>query len=583
VVSRICAKFHKRGIFCADDEFTCEGDNTVTERRSLKKYSIWAASLSLAALLAGCTTGNPNAAKGGDGTTGAGGGGNVLRYALTSEPTTLDPATVQDGTTIDLIQQVFEGLVRWSPNNEIEPNLAEKWDISPDGRVYTFHLKKGVKFHNGREMTAEDFKFSLERACDPELRSTTVPDYLRDIVGVKERLNRKGTDLPGVKVVDPHTLEITIDKSRPYWIGNMTYPCAYVVCKDALTGVKEMQDDKGVVGTGPFKMGTFQRGAKVSLTAFADYHGGKPKLDGIERPIIKDGSTRINSYESGALDIVDVSPRDLDRVNANAKLKPDLKAFKRAAIWYVALNQDAVDSPFKKREARLAFAHAIDAGDAIRLGMKDQADRANGIMPPGVFGYNPDVKPLAYDPSKAKQYLAQAGYPNGQGFPSLTLTYRNDYPHVEATSEVIAQQLKTNLGINVQLRPMEWAVFLRERTAKTMPLSHLRWAADYLDAQNFISTLFYTSRRLPNGEWDRPNNGNGYSNPEVDKLCDQADSSQDKALREKLYRQAEQIIIDDAAVVPIYFQRDLELVSPRVGDLRDSLMGHYPHIHTTLK
>lgn len=547
----------------------------------MKKYRFWAAGLGLATLLTGCTTGNPNATSSGNGTTGS--SKNVLRYALMSEPTTLDPATVQDGTTIDLLQQIFEGLVRWSPENKIEPNLAEKWDISPDGKVYTFHLRKGVKFHNGREMTAADFKFSLERACDPEIKSTTVPDYLRDIVGVKERLNKKGTDLPGVKVIDPYTLEITIDKSRPYWIGNMTYPCAYVVCKESVQGIKEMQDDKGVVGTGPFKMETFKRGEKVSLIAFADYHEGKPKLDGIERPIIKDGATRINSYESGALDIVDVAPRDLDRVNANPKLKPDLKAFKRAATWYVALNQDAQGSPFKNKDVRLAFAHAIDATDAIRLGMKDQADRANGVMPPGVFGYNPDAKPLAFDPSKAKEHLAKAGFPNGQGFPALAITYRNDQPQVEATAEVIAQQLKTNLGITIQIKPMEWGVFLTERTAKTMPLSHLRWAADYLDAQNFISTLLYTSRRLPSGEWDHPNNGQGYSNPELDKLCDQADVSTDNALREKLYHQAEKIALEDAAIVPIYFQRDLELVSPRVGDLRDGLMGHYPHIHTTLK
>ncbi len=541
------------------------------------------ASVGLLTVLSGCTTGNPNAATANtNGTHGA--AGNILRYALTSEPTTLDPATVQDGTTIDLLQQVFEGLVRWSPQNEIEPNLAEKWETSADGKVYTFHLKQGVKFHNGREMTAEDFKFSLERACDPDLKSTTVTDYLRDIVGVKERLDRKAADIPGIKAPDKYTLQITIDKMRPYWIGNMTYPCAFVVCKEAVTAGKEMFDEKPAIGTGPFKITGFQRGSKVTLAAFADYHQGKPKLDGMERPIIKDGATRINSYASGALDIVDVSPRDLDRVNSDAKLKADLKAFKRARPWYLALNQDAENSPFKKLEVRLAFAHAIDKADAIRLGIKDQADKADGMMPPGVFGYNANVKPLAFDPSKAKEYLAKAGYPNGQGFPSLTLTYRNDMPQVESTAEVLAQQLKTNLGITVQLRPTEWAEFLKQRTAKTMPLSFLSWGADYLDGQNFMSTLLYTSRKLPNnGGWDHPNNGQGYSNAQFDKLCDEADSSSDKALREKNYQQAEQIAINEAPVVPVYFQRDLELVSPRIGDLRDGLMGHYPHIHTTLK
>jgi len=558
----------------------------MTQRRFLYTHHVF--TLSLAGLgamlvLSGCTTGNPNTATG-TGVTGTanGGGGNILRYALTTEPTTLDPGKVEDGTTIDLVYQVFEGLVRWSPKNEIEPNLAEKWETSSDGKTYTFHLKKGVKFHNGREMTADDFKFSLERACDPKLASTTI-GYLTDIVGVKERQTGKASDIPGVKVIDSHTLQITIDTVRPYWIGNMTYPCAYVVCKEAVGEGKEILDEKPAIGTGPFKLTGFQRGSKVTLTAFADYHGGKPKIDGIERPIIKDGATRINSYASGALDIVDVSPRDLDRVNADPKLKPDLKTFKRAATWYLALNSYPDDSPFKKLEVRLAFAHAVDKTDAIRLGMKNQADKADSVMPPGVFGYNPNVKPLAFDPSKAKAYLAKAGYPNGQGFPTLTLTYRNDYPHVATTAEVFAEQLKTNLGITVQLRPTEWGEFLKQRTAKSMPLSHLRWGADYLDAQNFISTLLYTSRKLPDGSWDHPNNGQGYSNATLDRLCNEADVSQDTAKRAKLYQQAEQIAIDEAAIIPIYFQRDMELVSGRVVELRDGLMGHYPHIHTTLK
>ena len=389
----------------------------MTQRRFLFYHfgrGLTFAGLGVLALLSGCTTGGQNGSA--NNTNGASGAtGNILRYALTSEPTTLDPATVQDGTTIDLLLQVFEGLVRWSPKNEIEPNLAEKWETSADGKTYTFHLKHGVKFHNGREMTADDFKFSMERACDPDLKSTTVTDYLRDIVGVKERLERKATDIPGIKVIDPSTLQITIDKLRPYWIGNMTYPCAFVVCKEAVTMGKEMFDEKPAIGTGPFKITGFQRGSKVTLTAFADYHQGKPKLDGIERPIIKDGATRINSYASGALDIVDVSPRDLDRVNSDAKLKPDLKEFTRARIWYLSMNQDAEGSPFKNLNVRLAFAHAIDKAETIRLAVKDKAVRADGMMPQGVLGYSPNIKPLAFDPSKAKEYLAKAGYPNGAG------------------------------------------------------------------------------------------------------------------------------------------------------------------------
>ncbi|HET9129307.1 MAG TPA: ABC transporter substrate-binding protein, partial [Terriglobia bacterium] len=157
---------------------------------------------------------------------------NVFRYSIVQRPSTLDPGKVQDGNTIDLLQQVFEGLTTWSEDNKPVPNLCEKWDISPDGTVYTFTLKKGVKFHSGREVKASDFKYSIERACDPKLQSTVAGGYLDDIVGVKEMVAGKADNVPGIQVVDDYTLEIKIDKPRPYFLGKLTYPCSFVVDKD---------------------------------------------------------------------------------------------------------------------------------------------------------------------------------------------------------------------------------------------------------------------------------------------------------------------------------------------------------------
>lgn len=539
-------------------------------------------SLWICVLAAGCTTGKhrnngPAGGPAGDA------GGNVLRYALTTEPTTLDPAKVEDGTTIDLLQQVFEGLVSWNEKNEIAGNLAERWEVSPDGKIYTFYLKSGVKFHNGREVTAEDFKYSLERACNPALASPTAPNYLKDIVGVDEVLSGKARNIRGVRVVDPRTLQIEIDRPRPYWLGNMTYPCSYVVCREEVEKHPRGDiDETNMVGTGPFRLGEFRRGYQVSLVANPDYHGGRPRLDGIVRPIIKEGITRLNKYEAGELDIVDVSPRDLERINNDPKLQVDLKSFPRAAIWYLALNQAPEGSPFRDKRVRLAFAHAIDRDEVIRVALKGQADRANGIIPPGVPGHNPDVRPIPYNPQKARELLTQAGYPDGKGFPELTLSFRQDLPQVSQTAEVVAEQLKRNLNIMVQLRPMEWGQFLRERSNKTMPFSHLRWGADYLDPQNFLSTLLHTSVRDAQGRESHPENGVGYSNPEFDRLCDAADVESDPEKRMALYRRAEQIAVDDAPWVPLYFQRDLELVRSRVRNLRESLAGHLPHTTTTV-
>ena len=196
---------------------------------------------------------------------------NVYRYPLTTDPTTLDPGKLEDGTTIDLLQQVYEGLVKWDPKNQLVPNIAEKWDISADGKTYTFHLKHGVKFHHGREVVAADFKYSMERACDPALNSP-ITGYLQDIVGVKARLADKATganDISGIKAVDPYTLEITIDAFKPYWLGNMTYPCSYVLCKEAIEKNGGKIDETNVVGTGPFIMepGAYKRNYQVKLVA----------------------------------------------------------------------------------------------------------------------------------------------------------------------------------------------------------------------------------------------------------------------------------------------------------------------------
>jgi ABC-type transport system substrate-binding protein len=551
----------------------------------VKEYRARALSTSLAilgllmALLTSCTTGRKGDVLAGNGGGGAAVSANVFRYPLTTEPTDYDPARVQDGTTIDLLQQIFEGLVKWSEQNEIVPNLAEKWKVSPDGKTYTFTLKKGVKFHNGREMTAEDFKYSLERACDPATQSQTSSSYLKDIVGAMDKINGKATEISGIKVIDPYTLSITIDAFKPYWLGNMTYPTGYVVCKEAIEQNGNVLDHKAAVGTGPFKLAEVRAGYEVTLAAHPDYHGGKPKLDFIARPILKDANTRLSKYEADELDLVVIAPGDLDRVQQDAKLKAEMKSFARPAIWYVGMNQDAPGSPFKKKEVRQAFAMAIDPQEVIRVALKGQADLANGILPPGVLGHNPNVKPLPYDPAKAKQLLAQAGYPDGKGFPTLTFSFRQDQPEVGAGAQVVAQQLKKNLGINLQLRPMEWGQFLKERSDKTMPLSYLRWAADYLDAQNFLSLLLHSSQ-LINGQETNPENGVGYNNPVFDRLCEQADVERDPQKRIALYQQAEQLMLEDAPWRPLYFQRDVELIKPRVKGLRDSLFGHLPHTTT---
>ncbi|HLK14503.1 MAG TPA: ABC transporter substrate-binding protein, partial [Fimbriimonadaceae bacterium] len=183
-----------------------------------------AASLALLLAIAGC-------GKGGFSQKTSAGKERTFRYSLVTNPTHVDPALVQDGDTIDLTQQVFEGLVMWNPKNEVVGNLAESWDISKDGMTYTFKLRKGVNFSNGKPLTAGDFKWSIERACNPALKSETAQEYMDDIVGVIECCQGKATGVSGITVVDDNTLKVQIRKPIPYFLDKLTYPCAFAVSK----------------------------------------------------------------------------------------------------------------------------------------------------------------------------------------------------------------------------------------------------------------------------------------------------------------------------------------------------------------
>jgi oligopeptide transport system substrate-binding protein len=524
----------------------------------------------LALLMVGC-------GKGGFSKAASAGKENVFRYPIPTKPTTLDPAIVQDGDTIDIIQQVFEGLVSWSTENKVIPNLAEKWTVSPDGKVYTFTLKKGVKFFNGDEVTADDFKFSIERACNPKFSKGMALNYLSDIVGVKERLTVPGTkDVKGVVVKDPYTLEITIDKPRPYFLGKLTYPVSFVISKKSAPEKDgeptEMTQVSQMVGTGAYKPVSYEEGQLFTMEANKAYHGGAPKIDRIERPVILDAQTRLNKFKSGELDLVALERQDVDALQKDPTYKSQLHSYLRPSIYYVGFNVKEYPA-FANQKVRQAFAMAIDRDrivDKILGGMNQKADT---IIPPGVIGHRDKGALPAYDVAGAKKLLAEAGYPDGKGLPNFEIDFRESRPDVRIVAEAVQNDLKNNLGVNITPRAMEWRAFLEKHDANKVGFFHMRWAADYLDPQNFLSLLLSTTGA---------ENHTYYSNPEFDKLCEQADSSMDNDLRMKLYAQAEDICLKDCAWVPIYYQRDVELISPRVSGLRESLFGHLPHTTVAL-
>ena len=546
----------------------CKSVSLGLDEQLMRLFStLLAAGLALLIVMSGC---GDRPRRNGSGGTGPAGGGQILRLAQTAEPTTLDPAQVQDGPTIELLMHVYDGLVQWTPDNRLAPALAEKWEISKDGATYTFHLRKDAKFHNGRPLTAQDFVYSITRALDPKTTSPVAMVYLNDLIGAAEFNAGTSAALPGVSAPDEHTLRLTIDRPKAYFLAKLTYPTAYAVCREEIEKTGGRVTDGSMVGTGPFRLAEYTKGDRLVLDANKDYFDGPPRLARIERRILLQNETRRDKFEAGELDITDLSMAAYRADRNDPKLQPLIHQFERPSVYYMALNQKAF-APFKDVRVRQAFAHAIDKAELIRTVHEGVPRRAEGIVPFGVPGHDPEFKGLPFDPARARKLLAEAGYPGGSGFPAVKLSFRASVDDIRNTAVKIAADLKDNLGITVQLDETEWAAFLARRNRGDMPFYFLRWAADYLDPQNFLSTMLHTNA---------PENTLGYSNPEFDRLCDVADGMLDEKSRMATYHKAEKIAVTDAPWVPIYFQKDVELWNPRLKGVEDSLMGHLPHERT---
>jgi oligopeptide transport system substrate-binding protein len=524
--------------------------------------------LLVALLLIGCGSGS-SGGSGGFSSRKNAGSESTFRYALANNPTTLDPAKVQDVDTMDLLGNIYEPLVRYGEDNKVEGVLAESWTVSPDGMTYTFKLRD-AKFHDGSAVSASDVKASLERALNKNMASPTAETYLGDIRGAKELLAGTSASLSGVKVVNAKTIEIMIDKPRPYFLGKLSYACGCVV--PAKQGAAEIRDVKAAVGTGPFALETFSPEQQVTLKAFADYHGGKPQIATIERRIIKDASTRLSLFKSGETDMTTLEKQDWAAAKGDAQLKDQLKFINRPAVFYLLLSAKAQPA-FKDVHLRRAMMMAIDR-DRITQQILAGVPTANRWLPEGINSVAPESQALAFDPAKAKAELALSEFKSGDKVPPIEITFRAENSDAKAAIEAIAGDLRRNLGLTIQPRSLEWGAILKARNRGELPCAFLSWYGDYIDPQNFLSMLLTTDASANFDKW---------SNRSFDALCANADVEPDASKRAQLYAQAENIVLTEVPRIPLYHQIDGVLVNPRVSGLRYNLLGSLPHDKVVLK
>lgn len=469
----------------------------------------------------------------------------VLAGGESANPRTYDPATTYGSGD----KRAFSGLVSLDPRLNLTPDIAESWDISADGMVYTFHLRANAKFHDGRAVTAQDFVYSWERAASPELGSDTVLTYLGDIVGVREMNAGQADHISGLKVIDERTLQVTIDAPKSYFPMKLTYPTAFVVDKANVESGEDWYRRPN--GTGPYKLVEWLPKERIVYERNMDFYLGAPSIPYVVVNMYSGVGFRL--YESGEIDIAGIPLYSVDRfTDPNEPMRKEVLAGVNLCTGYVVFDVDK--PPFDDPKVRQAFSMAFDRQKYIDVLYDGRSLPAIGVYPPGLPGFNVNLKGLPYDPEGARKLLAESKY--GSDLPPIVFTDAGYGSDVGADVAAMVQMWQQNLGVQITIENLEPNFYLEQIYAGNHgQLMSTGWCADYPDPENFADVLFHTGSAQNSGH---------YSNPALDALLEQARTERDVTKRIALYQQAEQMIVDDAAVLFTVHSLSYTLVKPYV-------------------
>ncbi|MFC1970880.1 peptide ABC transporter substrate-binding protein [Chloroflexota bacterium] len=486
------------------------------------------------------------------------GQGGVLKlYGV--DPYTLDPAVSGEMTSHEYIMQLFGGLVRLDGNLEVVGDLAHGWQVSEGGRAYTFELWQDASFHDGRRVTAGDFKYSWERACNPATGSHTAATYLGDIVGVGEVLKGNSQEISGVRVVDDDTLQVSIDAPKSYFLSKLTYSTAFVVDKANVEKGGDWWRQPN--GTGPFKLKEWNEDNLLVLERNELYHGELARVDLVNFQLWSGVPMRM--YETGEVDVTGVSVDYIDRVtDETGPFYRELSVVPELSFHYIGFN--ATKPPFDDVNIRRAFTQAIDKDKLGSLVFRNLVQRADGILPPGIPGFNKDLIGLEYDVAKARELIAGSKYGGVSELPPITITTSGRGGLISQELEAIVQEWRNNLGVEVSVRQLEPDRYIYHLKEEKDEMFVMGWIADYPHPQDFLDVLFHTGA---------DNNFSEYSNAGLDAMMDSAAVEMDYQLSLAQYRQAEQKLVDDAACLPLTFGQNYILVKPYIDGYELNPMG----------
>jgi len=480
--------------------------------------------------------------------------GGTLRLALPADVSSLDPALAFDGTSLPFVMQLYQGLVEYDDGVNVVACLAQDWAVSADQRVYTFHLRPGVRFSNGREVVAADFVFSLERNLDPKLASQT-ESFFEGIAGAKDFRAGKALHVRGLRAPRRDTLVIELTVPDPTFLYILTLPGALVVPREAVERFGSAFTSHPV-GTGPYQLTQWCRGVKMRFERNPYFAGSdQPYLDAIEVLEGGDKASHLMMFERGELDIANITLDpgiplpDFLRIERSTRWRGLVESIPAAETWYLFLNTEM--APFTNLQVRRAMSYAVDRNKIIRL-LHHTALPNIGVLPPGIPGFNTNLTGHPYDPARARQLLAAAGYP--EGFSCRLWVVAGESPVGAAIQYDLAQ-----VGIKAQLNPVSLPAYIDSMgRRKTVQCGVMDWGQDYPDPSDFLDSLFNGNRIVEAG----CQNITFYNNPKVNALLAEAATCPEPDRRLRIYQTAEQMVVDDAPCVFLYHPNFYALRQP---------------------
>jgi oligopeptide transport system substrate-binding protein len=500
-----------------------------------------------------------------------------LRLNLVAEPETIDPNLAFDSDSIGVVRQLYSGLLAFDQDLNLVPALASEvpsqsnGGISADGLTYTFKLREDAKWSDGQPITAADVEYSVKRLLDPEIGSAYAPVYF-DIQGAAEYTMAMGDpddptpvdeatlsqlrDTVGVEAVDEHTLRMTLVQPRYTFVYLAAIWPIYPLRQDIVEAFGDTWTEPGNnVSSGPFVLSEWAHNDHMTLTPNPYWYGEQPKLQKLVLKMIGDPNAAYAAYLNDELDVVAVPPANIKSVEEDSNLSQQI--VRSVDMGTNAYEFNVQVAPFDDPKVRQAFAMAIDRDSFVNKVDFGVGEVAYSLIPPGTVGYDPELgQELAYDPQRARELLAEAGYGEGN-VPDVTIQFA-DVGGNQLSAEFAQGQFEENLGVSVKLEPLEPRAFAATVMQGEFMIIPIGWGADYPDADSWLPQNFGS---------EGGSNLAGYSNAEFDALVEQAIAEPDPGKRLALWSQAQQLLVNDAAAIFVSYRERVRLVKPYVKNL----------------